>query len=183
MKTAIALLLLVSCAAVAGATERVLMLTGAPHPKALVQSVDNAAGVVVFSWADADGRAVDSGNSIARFTPAVITPAEGDTPAVYAEPSDETLAAAIVAPEPPPPVPAWVTRRQLKQWLIEHGHLAAVEAALAGIEDTTARAVALNWWTESNEFRRDHPLVAQLAAALGMSGEQADEAFREASSL
>lgn len=183
MKTVITLFVLASCAAVSSAADRVLTLTGAPHPKALVQSVDAAAGVVVFAFADADGHAVDSGNSIARFMPEIATPAEGETPAVYAEPSDATLAAAIVAPEPPPPVPAWVTRRQLKQWLIEHGHIAAVETALAGIEDATARAVALNWWTESLEFRRDHPLVAQLTAALGMSGEQVDAAFREAAAL
>lgn len=183
MKTNLTLFALATLALVTCAAARVLTLVDAPHPKAIVQSVDAESGTLVFSWANADGAAVDSGNSIARFTPEIVTPAEGDTPAVYADPSDATLAAAIVAPEPPAPVPEWVTRRQLKQWLIEHGQLAGVEAALNAIADDTARAVALNWWVESQDFRRDHPLVASLAAALGLTSADVDAAFREAAAL
>jgi hypothetical protein len=80
-------------------------------------------------------------------------------------------------------VPESVTRRQLKEWLIANDLIDQVEAALNGIQDAKQRRIALNWWTESQDFRRDHPLVASLAAALGMTSEQVDAAFSAAAQL
>jgi hypothetical protein len=40
----------------------------APHPKARIRVVDFEAGVVRFDWLNAQSVAVDSGDSIARFT-------------------------------------------------------------------------------------------------------------------
>lgn len=41
----------------------------APHPKARVNSVDFASGVITFTWLDENEQPVDSGNSIAQFSP------------------------------------------------------------------------------------------------------------------
>lgn len=84
---------------------------------------------------------------------------------------------------PAPAVPESVTRRQLKEWLIANDLIDQVEAALNAIADAKQRRIALNWWTESQDFRRDHPLVASLAAALGMTSEQVDAAFSAAAQL
>jgi hypothetical protein len=70
----------------------ILTVTGCSHPKAEVQSVNAAAGLLIFRWLDANEHPVDSGNSVATFTP--VTPDEDGN---YAEPSDETLIAAIEA--------------------------------------------------------------------------------------
>ncbi|MBC7367557.1 MAG: hypothetical protein H7343_12250 [Undibacterium sp.] len=97
-------------------------------------------------------------------------------------PSAELAAAEIAyALAHPPvfvvPVPAAVTRRQLLQWLNAAPRgitRAALSAALAGNE------VALIDLQEAAEFQRTHPLVATLAAQLGID---ADTAFREAALL
>jgi hypothetical protein len=166
---------------------RVLELTGAAHPKAIVQRVDPASGVVLYAFADANGHAIDTGHSLARFTPVeIVTQVSGLSPQVsFESPSDSILAAAIVAPEPAPavPVPATITRRQLKEYLITADLIDTVEAALNSIADTKARRIALNWWTESQEIRRDHPMVATMAAALGLTPEQLDAAFIAAAQL
>lgn len=76
---------------------RILNLTGAPHAKARVDSCDLATGTLIFSYLTAQGNAVDSGKSIARFAPVTPTPGVGNAPATYADASDATLAAAVVA--------------------------------------------------------------------------------------
>lgn len=78
-------------------TPRILTLTGAPFPKALVASRDLATGTLVFNYLDAASQPVDSGKSVARFTPVSLTPAVGSTPAFYADVADAVLAAAVVA--------------------------------------------------------------------------------------
>lgn len=62
-------------------------LVGAPFPKAIVTSVDAAAGTFLFAWLDSNENRVDSGNSVGRFTPS--------NPPAY--PSEATLKSAIVA--------------------------------------------------------------------------------------
>jgi hypothetical protein len=162
---------------------RVLTLTGTPFPKALVQSVDAAAGVCLFAWLNAAGERVDSGGSVARFTPCSPLPpavdAAPDAPAVYPEVLDATLADAIAHPPaeiPAPPAP--VTRRQLFLWLNSIGITRAMlRAQLSGNE------AALIELEEAQEFRREHPLVAQLGQTLGLSSAQIDAAFRAAALL
>lgn len=70
----------------------------APHPQALVQSLDVAHGVLLFAWADAEGRAIDSGRSLARFTPITLEPEEEGGAVTYADPGDEILIAALAGP-------------------------------------------------------------------------------------
>jgi len=158
----------------------------APHGAALIESVDLAAGVLRFAWVTADGTRADSGGSFAAFAPRpeTVDQATGEiTPGAAL--TDAEIVAAIVAPEPLGAVPTSVSRRQLKQWLIVADKLAAVEGALNAIADPTRKAIALNWWVESQDFERSHPLVAAIAAApaVGMSSAEIDQAFREAAGL
>ena len=105
----------------------------------------------------------------------------------YTSPSgtpSEELAASEIAfaianpPAFPETVPASVTRRQLFLWLNSQGVTrAALAAQLAGNE------AALIELEEATEFRREHPLVAQLGTALGLSSVEIDAAFIEASQL
>lgn len=53
---------------------------------------------------------------------------------------------------------------------------AAIDALPAGVERDTART----YWEYSVELHREHPLIAQFAAALGLSGEQVDAMWRGA---
>lgn len=79
-------------------TLRILTLTGAPHPKAEVQSIDVKTGTLIFRFLDAKGKPVDSGFSVVRFTP--VEPdakAKPTDPETYADAKDADLAAAIAA--------------------------------------------------------------------------------------
>lgn len=95
----LALLALASfCFAADASAPRILAVTGAPHPKAEVTRIDAPTGTLVFRWLNSAGQPVDSGNSIARFTPvAPVAPVPPATAPIYPEPSDATLKAAIVA--------------------------------------------------------------------------------------
>lgn len=89
---------------------RILTLTGTPHPKALVQRIDPATGVLVFAWLNAQGGLVDSGGSVARFTALAPLPkAEPTDPDTYPEVEDSVLIDAIQNPPPEPPSPVRLT--------------------------------------------------------------------------
>lgn len=82
------------------------------------------------------------------------------------------------------PVPASVSARQLRLWLVRHGvSLAAVDAAIAAIPDAQQREECRVEWDYAPYVERSHPMLIPLAAALGLSESQVDEAFREASGL
>lgn len=169
---------------------RVIALTGAPHPQALIQRADAATGVCIFAWLDANGAQVDSGGSVARFTPLAPLPpaedAEPDAAPVYPEVSDEILADAIANPPPDVvPVPASVTRRQLLVALFTATGVkdSDILASLGAIPDPAARYIATVEFTQASEFQRGHPLVAQLASQLSLTSPQVDDIFRAASLL
>jgi len=102
---------------------------------------------------------------------------------------EQTLTADVIATylstpsQPIPTVPSEVSRRQLKEWLIQVDLIDEVETALNAIPDAKQKRLALNWWTESQTFRRDHALVTQLGAVLSLSSAQIDAAFIAASKL
>lgn len=195
MKTVLLSLWLALAAALPAAdsvatSPRIVALTGAPHPQALIQSVSAREGVVLFAWLDAAGKPVDSGGSVARFTPLAPLPpapdaAENAAP-IYPDVPDATLAAAIA--NPPAlvvPVPESVTRRQLLVALFMATGVKDTDilTSLAAIADPAARYVATVEFREAGEFRRAHPLIAQLAGQLSLSAEQVDEIFRAAAKL
>jgi hypothetical protein len=83
---------------------------------------------------------------------------------------------------PAPPVPEVVSMRQARIALLAAGHLAAVTAAIAampGIEGDVARIE----WEYAQDVRRDSPLIGALAPVLGLSQEQLDGLFVQASKL
>lgn len=71
---------------------RILTITGAAHPKAEVQSVNDEAGLCIFRWINSNEVPVDSGNSVATFVPQ-----EPDEHGVYPAASDSTLRSAIAS--------------------------------------------------------------------------------------
>jgi len=78
--------------------------------------------------------------------------------------------------------PASVTRWQFRRWLVDHAITPeSVEAMIAAtISDPLERARALVDWRDGPIVRRDHPLLAPMAAALGLTETAVDTAFREA---
>lgn len=78
---------------------------------------------------------------------------------------------------PPRHVPD-VSPAQIRIALNQMGLRAQVEAAVeAGSQDLK------DWWEYSTEIQRNHPLVDQMAAGLGVSVEQTDALFMLASTL
>lgn len=76
------------------------------------------------------------------------------------------------------PVPQSVTPWQMRRALNQLGLRAMVEAAVAaGDQD------AKDGWDYALEIRRDNPLLAGMAQALGMTGAQLDDLFRLAASF
>jgi hypothetical protein len=104
----------------------------------------------------------------------------GEGTVVYLTPEE---IAAIPAPEPPlvPPLSA----RQLRLALLGLGLTGTqVEAQIAAMPGTPAqREAALIEWEYATTYQRDHPLVALLGAALGLTEAQIDEAWRSAAVL
>lgn len=85
---------------------------------------------------------------------------------------------------PPQPVPESVTARQIRLWLVTHGvSLDAVAAAIQAIPNAAQRATVQIEWEYAPYIERGHPMLLPLAAALGMTSEQVDAAFREAAAL
>lgn len=76
-------------------------------------------------------------------------------------------------PPPPPPTPVpTVTPWQICRALNETGLRTAVEAAVAGADQNTKDA-----WNRATSFRRDNPLIASIATALGKSSADIDALF------
>ena len=85
---------------------------------------------------------------------------------------------------PTPAVPGSVSARQIRLWLIRHGiSLAAVNAAIEAIPDQQARAEVRVEWDYAPYVERSHPMLVPLAASLGLSESQIDDAFREAAGI
>jgi hypothetical protein len=81
-------------------------------------------------------------------------------------------------------VPASVSARQIRLWLVDHGvSLAAVEAAIDAIPDALQRDSVRVEWEYAPYVERSHPMLVPLAAALGLTEAQVDQAFVEASQL
>jgi hypothetical protein len=81
-------------------------------------------------------------------------------------------------------VPASVSARQIRLWLIQHGiSLASVEVAIDAIPDTLQRDLVRVEWEYAPYIELSHPMLGPLAEALGLTAEQVDDAFREASVL
>ena len=99
-------------------------------------------------------------------------------------PSEEQITAALAGAEQTrlrARVPS-ITARQLRLWLHGAGlleHIPALIAALPEPQRTTAQIE----WEFSSDYQRDHPLVTQLGAALGMTSADMDLAWKQSAGL
>jgi hypothetical protein len=83
-----------------------------------------------------------------------------------------------------PPVPESVSARQIRLWLIRHGiSLAAVDAAIGAIPEQLQRDSVRVEWDYAPYVERSHPMLIPLAAALGLTEQQVDQAFVEAAGI
>lgn len=78
----------------------------------------------------------------------------------------------------PPPVPFSITPRQVRLLLLQQNLLADVEAMIM-LQDEATKIT----WQYALEFRRDDPLLNQLATNLNLTQDQIDQFFIQASNL
>lgn len=78
----------------------------------------------------------------------------------------------------PPSVPYSITPKQVRLLLLQQNLLANVEAMIAQQDEATKIT-----WQYDSEFRRNDPLLDQLALELDLTEQQIDEFFIAASKL
>lgn len=165
---------------------RIINTPTAAHPKVRIDSIDAVTGLCVFSFLNTNARPVDSGGSVARFTPAIATPATETEAAVYAQPSDAALAAAIVGlADQPSAVPSVLTRTQFviaarRVLGITEG---TVFALISQLPQGETQETARDLWVNAVEFHRDNTFLNTLAQLNGNASEQIDEVFRVGAAL
>jgi len=109
------------------------------------------------------------------------TPPEGKQ-WTYAFEDDDGVPVAVFEDIPPPTVPSFVSMRQARLALLGAGLLPQVEVAFDQMDEPDKSAATIEW-EYATELRRDHPLVASLAAALGLTEQQVDDLFIAASQI
>lgn len=85
----------------------------------------------------------------------------------------------VFTPQPAPPEPSpqelreampTLTPRQVKLMLLNIGVAPEmIDAQIAAMTDAETRAVAQIEWSSATYFRRTHPLLLQIAAAIGLT--------------
>lgn len=92
--------------------------------------------------------------------------------------------ATYVPPEPDPvKVPQQITRAQGKAALIMQGYWHAVLDSVASIQDPTQRALANVALHDTSTWERSSPFLNAAAAGFGMTSEQLDALFIQASEI
>jgi hypothetical protein len=82
------------------------------------------------------------------------------------------------------PVPATISARQARLWLIRHGiTLAQVDAVIASIPAAITRESVRVEWEYGTDVNRSSAWLAALGPALGLDAATLDAAFREAAGL
>lgn len=99
-------------------------------------------------------------------------------PLPSAEQIEQLLASSVQTSRPLAPI----TARQLRLWLAGAGILGEVEGLIAGLPEPQ-RTMAGIEWEFSISYERNHPLVIQLGTALGMTSQDLDTAWVNASKL
>jgi len=81
-------------------------------------------------------------------------------------------------------IPSTVSPRQIRLWLVEHGiSLSTIDSAINSIEDELLKEKTKIEWEFSPYVERQHPMINTIGSILGLSVEQIDIAFTEASTL
>lgn len=82
------------------------------------------------------------------------------------------------------PTPETISARQIRLWLVDNNiSLSSVENAINGIVNEKLREKTLVEWEYAPYVERNHPLLDTLGEVLGLSSEQIDTAFAQASQL
>jgi hypothetical protein len=126
-----------------------------------------------------------SGNEGAKFYPYIQ---ENEVPENHTIVSTEyriddeaKIVYGTVTTEKNPP-PSTITATQIRLWLVENGiSLATIEAAINDIEDPLLKEKTLVQWEYAPYVERNHPFIETIGSVLGMTAEQIDDAFLEAS--
>lgn len=79
---------------------------------------------------------------------------------------------------PPEPLPLVVSAAQGRLALLDAGLLATVKAAVDQADEATQI-----WFEYATEWQRDHPILATLAAQVGLSSGEIDDLFVAAALL
>lgn len=87
------------------------------------------------------------------------------------------------APVVVPGVPQVVTARQAWQALILAGLIDQVQPAIDAVPDPVQRRLLDAEWNKSQEFHRTRPTLIALATAIGLTSEQLDNLFLQASQI
>jgi hypothetical protein len=83
-----------------------------------------------------------------------------------------------------PPVPESVSARQIRLWLVRNSFsLSQVDGAIDSIPDQLQRDSVRIEWDYAPYVERAHPMLVPLAAALGLTEQQVDQAFIEAAGI
>ena len=99
-------------------------------------------------------------------------------------PSEEQITAALATAEQTrlrARLPS-ITARQLRLWLHGAGLLEQIPSLITAMPEPQ-RTTAQIEWEFSSDYQRDHPLVIQLGAALGMTSADMDLAWKQAAGL
>lgn len=81
-------------------------------------------------------------------------------------------------------VPETISARQVRLWLIDNDiSLTSVEAAIDTIVNEKLREKTKVEWEYAPYVERNHPLIESLAQYLGLTSEQIDQGFIDASQL
>lgn len=86
-------------------------------------------------------------------------------------------------PSPSPVVPQFVSMRQARLALLQANLLDQVETTLSTISDPVEKQSALIEWEYATTVERKSPWVQTLSTALGLTEEQVDQLFIQASTL
>jgi hypothetical protein len=120
----------------------------------------------------------------------VVTFVRPDVPAGWAPPDGYTAVPADQLPAgwqyaaDDSPVPATISARQARLWLIRHGiTLAQVDAVIASIPAAITRESVRVEWEYGTDVNRSSAWLAALGPALGLDAATLDAAFREAAGL
>jgi hypothetical protein len=88
----------------------------------------------------------------------------------------------VLEDAPAPVVPVSISMRQARLALLQAGLLSAVEAAINDLTEPDKSAARIEW-EYATEMRRDHALIAALAAEMQLSEQQIDGLFIAAAAL
>lgn len=125
----------------------------------------------------------DTLTATCSFAPEADGTAVADTVTIYTQAQLDTIEDALFAPTPAP-IPAEVTPRQFRLALLQHNSSPAeVEAVIAGISDEAQKVAAEIEWEFASSIKRNHPLVAAFAAAMGKTEADVDAIFVTAQTI